>query len=123
MKTNDWKDENIAIPNGLEAKLEQLIDGLAEQETQTKRRRLWVSFSAAASIALLLSMGTFFYTKQARDIQLTAQNIENPELAYLEAQKALEKVSINFNKGMNQLAFVSEKIDKTNQILDKTLKK
>ena len=121
MRTNDWKDEEIAIPDGLEAKLEQLIDGLAEQEMQTKRRRLWTGvFSAAAGIALLLSLSVFFYTQQPRDLQLTAQNIENPELAYVETLKALEKVSSNFNKGMDQLAFVSEKIEKTNNILDKT---
>ena len=122
MKTNDWKDEEITIPEGLEAKLEQLIDGLAEQETQKKRRRLWIgSVSAAASIALLLSIGLFFHTRQPNDWRLTAGNIENPELAYFEAQKALEKVSVNFNKGMNQFAFASEKMGKTNQILDKTL--
>jgi len=123
MKTNDWKDEEIAIPGGLEAKLEQLIDRLSEQEKQTRRRRLWTgTFSAAASIALLLSVGIYFHTKRSNDSQLAAQ-IENPELAFLEAQKALEKVAVNFNKGMDQLAFVSEKIEKTNQILDKTLKK
>ena len=121
MKTSDWKDEEITIPDGLEAKLEQLIDGLAEQEMQTKRRRLWTGvFSAAAGIALLLSIGVFFPPKQPRDLQLTAQNIENPELAYVETLKALEKVSANFNKGTDQLAFVSGKIEKTNNILDKT---
>ena len=125
MKTNDWKDEDILIPDGLEARLEQLIDNLAEQEKQTKRRRLWVStFSAAAGIALLLSIGVFFYPKQTGHWQLTAQaEIENPERAYIETLKALEKVSVNFNKGMDQLAGVSEKLDKTNHILDKTFKK
>ena len=124
MKTNDWKDEEILIPEGLENRLEQLIDRLAEQEKQAKRRRLWITtFSAAASIALLLSAGVFFHTKQYKDSQLAAQSIEHPELAYFETLKALEKVSVNFNKGMDQLAGVSEKIDKTNHILDKTLKK
>ncbi|GHT76031.1 hypothetical protein AGMMS50262_13140 [Bacteroidia bacterium] len=121
MKTSDWKDEEIAIPEGLETRLEQLIDDLAQQEAQTKRRRLWIgSISAAASVILLLSAGIFFQTQQKRNMQLTANNIENPELAYIEAQKALEKVSVNFNKGINQLALVSEKMDKTNHILDKT---
>ena len=124
MKTNDWKDEEIAIPDGLKTRLEHLIDDLAEQEIlQTRRRRLWLrTFSAAASIAFLLLITVFFPPKNSKNLQLTAQ-IENPELAYIEAQKALEKVSIHFNKGMDQLAFVSEKMEKTNQILDKTLKK
>jgi len=124
MKTNDWKDEEIAIPDGLKTRLEHLIDDLAEQEIlQTRRRRLWLrTFSAAASIAFLLLITVFFPPKKTSNLQLTAQ-IENPELAYIEAQKALEKVSIHFNKGMDQLAFVSEKMEKTNQILEKTLKK
>ena len=121
MKTNDWKEDEIAIPEGLEARLEQLIDRLSEQEMQTKRRRLWGTFSAAASIALLLSIGILLLPKRSDNLQLTAQ-IENPEFAYREALKALEKVSVNFNKGMDQLAFVSEQMEKTNHILDKTLK-
>ena len=119
MKTNDWKEEEITIPDGLEAKLEQLIDGLAELEMQKKRHRLWLgAISAAAS--LLLAIGVFFYTKQPNDSQRLAQSTQNSEFTYLEAQKALEKISVNFNKGMNQLALMSEKIEKTNQILDKT---
>ena len=119
MKTNDWKEEEIAIPDGLSTRLEQLIDGLAEHETQMKRRRVCLgTFSAAAAIALLLSMSIFFHTKQS-----SLRSIENPELAYFEAQKALEKVSVNFVKGMNQMTFVAEKMEKTNQILNKTFKK
>jgi hypothetical protein len=123
MKTNEWNDEDIAIPEGLEAKLEQLIDDLAEQEMLVKRRRLWLgAISAAASI--LLAIGVFFHTKQPDDSLRITQNIENnQEFAYLETQKALEKISLHFNKGMNQLAFVSEKMNETNQILNKTLKK
>jgi len=119
MKTNNCKEEEIAIPDGLAARLEQLIDGLAEQETQMKRRRMWLgTLSAAAAIALLFSTGIFFHTKQSN-----LRSIENPELAYFEAQKALEKVSVNFVKGMNQMTFVAEKMEKTNQILNKTFKK
>ncbi|GHU71919.1 hypothetical protein FACS189413_14270 [Bacteroidia bacterium] len=118
------KEEEIIIPKGLEKKLENLIDHLAEQEAQTKRRRLWIgTFGAAASIALLISTGVWFHTKQNNDKLLTAYNIENSGQAYLEAQKALEKVSLNFNKGVNQLVCVSENLDKTNHILDKTFKK
>ncbi|MDR0683389.1 MAG: hypothetical protein LBG15_16350 [Dysgonamonadaceae bacterium] len=124
MKPNDWKDKEISIPEGLEARLEQLIDSLVEQESQMKRRRLWTGLiSAAACVALLLSTVVFFHTKQINDVQLTVQNIKNPELAYFEAQKALEKVSVKFNKGTSQLTFVSEKVKKTNQVLNKTFNK
>ncbi|MDR0547397.1 MAG: hypothetical protein LBG77_07440, partial [Dysgonamonadaceae bacterium] len=58
------KDEEIVIPKGLEQKLETLIDHLAEQEAQSKRRqlRIWTG-SIAAGIALLLSLGVFFQTQ------------------------------------------------------------
>jgi hypothetical protein len=47
----------------------------------------------------------------------------DPEIACMEAQKALLLVSRNFNKGLNQLAMVSQELDKSNQILNKTFKK
>ena len=119
------KEEEIVIPEGLESRLEALIDRLAEQETQIKRRRLWFYTSGiAAAIAVLLSLSVYFHTQSRNNLQFSATHtIENPEIAYLEAQKALKKVSLNFNKGMNQLAMVSGKVDKTNQILDKTFNK
>ena len=120
----EMKDEEIVIPKGLERKLENLIDRLAEQEAQSKHRRLWIwTGSVAAGLALFISIGIFFHTKSNNDRRLAAHSIENPEQAYLEAQKALEKVSLNFNKGINQLACVSGNLKKTNQILDNTLKK
>jgi hypothetical protein len=104
--------------------LENLINRLAEEEAQLKRRqlRIWTG-SIAAGLVLLISIGIFFHTKSDNDRRLTAHNIENPEQAYREAQKALEKVSHNFNKGINQLVYVSGSLEKTNEILDKTLKK
>ena len=105
--------------------METLIDRLAEEEIQVKRRQRWIWLgSIAAGIAILLSLNLFFHTEQKNDLQLSsAHPIENPETAYMETQKALKKVSLKFNKGMNQLAMVSGRVDKTNQILDKTFNK
>ncbi|GHT49228.1 hypothetical protein FACS189440_14570 [Bacteroidia bacterium] len=128
MKTDKRFDE-IEVPDGLESKLETLIDQLAEKEQQSKRKgeqiRLWI-VSAAASLALLISAGVLFHSKNGNNYPVTAQKvhtIEDPEITRQEAEKALTLVSINFNKGMGQLAIVTNEIEKSNTTLNKTFKK
>ncbi len=127
--------ENIDIPPMLESNLESLIDGLARQEEekrvilkpQQKKRHImrWIG-SAAAGIAILISVGIYFNSNRNIDTPLTGQTelkdtYSDPEEAYREAQKALALVSSNFNKGVSQVAVVSENIDKANEILNRTL--
>jgi hypothetical protein len=128
MKTDKIFDE-IEVPAGLESKLESLIDRLAEKEEQSKRKgeqiRLWI-VSAAASMALLISVGVLLHSKNENHSPVAAQKgntMVDPEMAYQEAEKALTLVSLNFNKGMDQLAIVTNEIEKSNTILNKTLKK
>jgi hypothetical protein len=130
MKTEDELFEEVEIPVNLEARLENLIDDLAKAENlskqKTKQVRLWVG-SIAAGIALILSVGLYYLNPGTEtDALVTAtqpNEITDPEAACIEAQKALILVSRNFNKGLNQLAMVSEELDKSNQILNKTFKK
>jgi hypothetical protein len=126
MKTDDVF-EKIEVPAGLESKLAALIDRLANKEEQSKKKtryiRLW-TFSAAAGIALLLSVGWFFHPNTGARLLVVdrpAASMEDPEKAYEEAQKALALVSMNFNKGMNQLALATSEIEKSNKILNNTL--
>jgi hypothetical protein len=128
MKTDKIFDE-IEVPAGLESKLENLIDQLAEKDRQSKRKgeqiRLWI-VSAAASLALLISVGVLLNSRNENNSPVAAQKvntIEDPEIACQEAQKALTLVSLNFNKGMDQLAIVTNEIEKYNKTLNKTLKK
>ncbi|MDR0866804.1 MAG: hypothetical protein LBO74_18010 [Candidatus Symbiothrix sp.] len=125
----DNKFDEIEVPAGLESRLETLIDQLAEKEKQSKWKseqiRLWI-VSAAASIALLISVGVLFYSKNGNEYPVASQKvntIKNPEIACREAQKALVLVSRNFNKGMGQLAIVTDEIEKSNRTLNKTLKR
>jgi hypothetical protein len=127
MKKEDLFDK-IEAPADLEAKLETLINRLDEKEKQKKREKrqtlLWIG-SAAASIVLFISMSLFFHANKEKNI-LTTQtitSIEDQEMACLEAQKALELVSRNFNKGMDQLTIVTNEIEKTNNILNNRLKR
>jgi len=126
MKTDDFLNE-IDVPTGLESKLETLINRLDKEEKQSKRKarqiRLWVG-SVAASIVVLISVGLYIYSSDKTKMFNASQTatITDPEVAYREAEKALILVSENFNKGLSQLAMVSDQMEKTNKTLDKTFK-
>ena len=127
MNKDDLLD-TIEVPAGLESRLEILIDHLAETEKQNSkiRRFHWQLSGLAAGIALLLSIGIFLHSNNSENTQLTAQATalsKEQELACLEAQKALILVSQNFNKGMDHLALVVNEIEKSNNTINKTLKK
>ncbi|WP_029904271.1 hypothetical protein [Prevotella sp. 10(H)] len=127
-----YQAEDIEVPVGLESKLENLIDNLAKEEgpkvetkPQPARKRLvlWIG-SAAATIAILVSVT--FYLNNKPEISnppiAQGQNLSEADMQTLkEAQDALILLSSNFNKGMEQLGVVSSNLDKTNEILNKTL--
>ncbi len=78
----------------------------------------------AASMALLFSIGFFHQAENTIETPVATNHIiiEDPETASIEAQKALLLISANFNKGMKQLNMLSDNLEKTNEILNKTLK-
>jgi hypothetical protein len=125
--------DNIEVPENLENRLETLIDRLAEKEKQAKRKtlqfRLWIG-SMAASVLLGATVFGLLNTEKKSVQQYgdwKPNVIEDPEIAFIEAQKALTLVSNNFNKGLNMLAMVSDEMLKSNERinykLNKTLKK
>jgi uncharacterized membrane protein YvbJ len=129
MKTRDLHDE-IEIPEGLESRLEALIDKLAETEKRTKRKakiRLWTS--AAAAIIVIFTAGLLLKPENKPEISVSSvsvssgvRQIDDPEVAYREVKKALELISENLNKGFNELdvRFTNE-LEKSNEIISKTL--
>lgn len=119
--------DNIDIPVGLENKLSNLIDKLATEEkkaSQPKKRNLWTwAGSVAAGVAILLFAGIHFSKQHETVMPMPTVTNINAEDQYKmeEAQKALLLISSNFNKGVDQLSAVSTNLDKTNEILNKTL--
>lgn len=124
----------IEVPSTLKPRLENLIDDLAAQEKeevvisepkQSKRHLMrWIG-SIAAGVAILISAGIYFKGKSninpsINEYTQMKDTYSDPEEAYKEAQKALALVSSNFNKGVSQVNVVSESLDKTNEILNKT---
>jgi hypothetical protein len=128
MKTDNLF-ETIEVPENLASKLETLIDELSEKESKTKRRtariQLWAA-SVAASVVLCISAGLFFHSGKEVNSPFTAQSTDtltDPEQAYAEAEKALVMVSLNFNKGLDQMAMAMNEIEKSNKKLNEILKR
>ncbi len=124
-----YQSEPVKVPENLESKLNVLIDQLAGEETKrsfskTKKMSIWIS-SVAACIIILITSGIILNMQTGKNSDLSGLQkgiITDPDVAAIEAQKALVLVSRNFNKGTEQLALVSENIEKANQLLEKQLK-
>lgn len=120
--------EQIPIPDGLEERLSAKIDewALAEQQ-QTRKTRLMLPKSMrytaiAASIALVFGVGYYFLQHEDEPINLAEQDTyQDPVLAQQEAEKALNLLAYNLNKGMGQLEKAKAISDRTETTLNKQL--
>ena len=105
----NWKElEQIPVPQGVEERLSAKIDewALAEQVKKQPRwavRKVVRDLSVAASLVLCLGIG--WYSLQEREPENVAlqDSYQNPEEAYAEAEKALNLLAYNLNKGMSHL--------------------
>lgn len=116
------------VPEGLEERLESLIDRWDTQERRTlkvaKQRRIlrlqWIG-SIAASLLLLFGAGWYLYEPTPK---WTAQDTcATPEEAYAQAQKALVMFSTALNKGMAQMEAVQETAERVEENVNKQLNK
>ena len=86
---------------------EQRFDGTLPVEPRKRKVVAWLS--VAASVAVLLGIGTFAY--QNLNSQSTDEDLgtyDNPELAMKETQKALDLLSGHFNKGVESVSYINE---------------
>jgi hypothetical protein len=126
MKTRDLHDE-IEIPDGLESRLEALIDSLAETEKRAKRKAVIRLWTVAASIVIILTAGLLLIPENkpvvpSVSVSSGVRQIDDPEIAYREVKKALELMSENLNKGLNELDFrITSEFNKSSEIINKTL--
>ena len=129
--------ERIPIPEGLEERLSAKIDEWEQEETKQKaqRRRLLPSalryMAAAASVALVLGVGLHLMrqneqlpsSREGQGWALAEQDTyQDPLLAQQEAERALNLLAYNLNKGMGQLEKAKALSDKTEKSLNKQLK-
>jgi hypothetical protein len=120
--------ERIPIPEGLEERLSAKIDEWEQEETKQKaqRRRLLPSalryMAVAASVALVLGVGLHLM-RQDKEVGLAEQDTyQDPLLAQQEAERALNLLAYNLNKGMGHLEKAKALSDKTEKSLNKQLK-
>lgn len=86
---------------------------------QTKKRKVaWLSI--AASVAVLLGIGAFFYVSEKNAIPVVAQSelgtYDNPEEAFEATQKALALLSNNVNVGIGSVQYIKEYEQSKNKI-------
>ena len=129
MEQLNWKElEQIPIPEGLEERLSAKIDEWERAEEQKKAKRLMfpkpMRYAAiAASIALVFGVGFYFLQQKEEPVNLAEQDTyQDPAVAQQEAQKALNLLAYNLNKGMGQLEKAKAISERTETTLNKQLK-
>ena len=128
----NWKElEQIPIPEGLEERLEAKIDEWEESEKRKvkseKLKYLFPSYlkvtAIAASVALVFGVGYYFLQQKEEPVNLAEQDTyQDPVKAQQEAERALNMLAINLNKGMGHMEKARALSDKTEKKLNKQLK-
>ena len=119
--------EQIPIPEGLEERLSAKIDEWEQEETKQKAQRRLLPRSLrymaiAASVALVFGM-SYHYLRQDEPVNLAEQDTyQDPVLAQQEAERALNLLAANLNKGMGHLEKAKALSDKAENTLNKQLK-
>ena len=114
--------ERIPIPEGLEERLSKKIDEWEREEKQTARHirlpRALRYTAIAASFALIMGVG-FHLLGQDQEVNRAEQDTyQDPVLAQQEAERALNLLALNLNKGMQQLEKAKALSDKTEHTLN-----
>ena len=129
MEKIDIKElERIPIPEGLEERLSAKIDEWARPTLTEKHAhktpllgRGWGRFSLAASFLLVCGIGLYLALSPSNKGSI--DTYDDPEIACVEAQKALQLLATNLNKGMAQYEAVNVKGRQAEEILNKQLTK
>lgn len=119
--------EDQTLPEELSERLEQQIDtwSAAEKKETIRssfRHRSLYWLSGAAAAIILLCVGIFGLTDLNTGKQELTDTYTNPQEAAIAAQEALAFMSVNLNKGIEQMNDAQQEINKVNRILNKHLK-
>ena len=120
--------EQIPIPEGLEARLSAKIDEWEQEEKQQKAQHRVLLPKAlrytaiAASFALVFGVGYHLLSEDSIMNMAEQDTYQDPALAQQEAERALNLLAYNLNKGMGHLEKAKALSDKTEKTLNKQLK-
>lgn len=119
-------DEAPCVPEGLESKLDRLIDQWDTRERRalkikkhTRSLRLqWIG-SIAASLLILFSVGVYLYAPHTPPVP--QDTCATPQEAYVQAQKALIMLSAGLNKGIKKVKSVQETTERIQENVNEQL--
>lgn len=124
--------ERIPIPEGLEARLSAKIDEWEQAEKEQKQQqkaqhrvllpRALRYTAVAASFALVFGVGYHLLSEDNIANLAEQDTYQDPKLAQQEAERALNLLAYNLNKGMGHLEKAKALSDKTENTLNKQLK-
>lgn len=120
--------EQIPIPDGLEERLSAKIDEWEKEEKKqkAKRRSLFPKTlrytTAAASVVLVIGVGIHLLSQDKYMDMAEQDTYQDPMQAKMEAERALNLLAMNLNKGMGHLEKAKALSDKTEQKLNEQLK-
>jgi hypothetical protein len=119
--------EQIPIPEGLEERLSAKIDEWEKEEKQqeAKHRSLFPKAlrytAAAASVVLVVGVGIHLLS-QDKYMDLAEQDTyQDPMQAKMEAERALNLLAMNLNKGMGHMEKAKALSEKTEKTLNEQL--
>ena len=111
--------EQIPSPEGLEERLSAKIDEWEREEQKAKQHKLMprvLRYTAvAASFALVFGVGYHLLNHDNRSNLAEQDTYQDPVLAQQEAERALNMLAYNLNKGMGHLEKAKALSDKTKQ--------
>ncbi|MDE5998483.1 MAG: hypothetical protein K2H04_00155 [Bacteroidaceae bacterium] len=116
--------EQIPIPEGLEARLSAKIDEWERAERKPRRIALHapLRYAVAAAIALLFIVGyPLLRSAEGGSAPTPKDTFHDPLLAQQEAERSLNLLAANINKGMKMLERAQAISDRTEQTLSKQL--
>lgn len=127
-----YNSEIPEIPENLKNRLDSLIDKLEAKEANGIKHRYlvmrkWMTGAAACILIVFAGLLIHEYNSESND-QLVYRieirdTFSNPQEAYDEACKALSYFAYNFNKGANYFSKVSNGMEISNNVLNKTFKR
>lgn len=103
-------NHDIPIPEGLEARMSDLIDRLEQQERHTARRRRLRWIAAAACVAIAAGIGLTL-----RPTQPAYHEVTDPEEARRQTEQALMAMSEALNHGLAQVDAARAKVGQIEQ--------
>ena len=144
-----YEISEIDVPLSLETKINELINKLNDAEITNnnisnksllsntrKKNQIWSYISIAACLIILITGSIYLSVttgerkvlesitlQPVAEISKTTRemSVEDKEIL-VHAESAMLLVSQKLNKGMDQLTMASSNVDKTNKIINKTLK-